>query len=953
MANAGYSQNVNNIISTLNKKADTNLANSAKAGEIESIANSAASAAQSAATVAHAASELINTALPQKINKNGDTFNGSVVVDGDLTVTGEINATITGSSESAMSATKDSSGNVIVDTYATKDQLNTTNTNVATNTTNITTAQNRADSAYTLANSKVSSSNGTMSFILDDYSVDFRRAGDEDNYTVSLVTNKILDNSKVYNTLIDANGKFLPEFGTDLAVNNATVSLKNGNDVISSVTVNNVANATSATKATQDASGNVIVDTYATKSELTTGLSGKADSSHGTHVTYSTTAPKANGTADVGTATTVSRSDHVHPLQTTVSGSSGSCTGNAATATKLAATKTISISGGATGTATAFDGSSNITIPVTALDVSKATAGTLPVARGGTGLTASPSMLTNLASTTADNVLQASPRPGVTGVLPVANGGTGSSTKNFVDLSSDQTIAGIKTFTSDIKQNNAKPIVVHSNSGLTKGTAPNTAAYWDIEFTDKYGSGSTNRIGAIVTTLTTANAASTSMYAYKQENGASTSATIGIHYPASGNPYATAPTPDSTTNDTKIATTAWVRDRINKIVDCSTDAATVAKEVTVDGFVLETGARVLIRFTVTNTAASPTLNVSGTGAKAIYYRNAAITAGYLAANRIYEFVYDGAQYELIGDVNTDTNTKVTQTVTTTNAEYALLAMADAAATANKTNSTRFASAVTLNPSTQRITAKGLKSPALGTSYVSTAQTDGAVLDTSVSSGAYMGYLRYPSTNGAFTFAGYKGEIGFYYLTKENIDAGTNTVTHSLKFNESGLLTSSGGFKGALTGNASTATKATQDSAGQQINTTYIKGLSVSGKTITYTKGDGTTGTITTQDTNTTYSNMTAATADADGKAGLVPAPAAGKQTSFLRGDGTWVVPTNTDTKVTNTLATTTKAYVTGTTSATTNTGTQVFDTGVYLGTTAGYLHVTRIVFSNGAQLWVG
>ena len=58
------------------------------------------------------------------------------------------------------------------------------------------------------------------------------------------------------------------------------------------------------------------------------------------------------------------------------------------------------------------------------------------------------------------------------------------------------------------------------------------------------------------------------------------------------------------------------------------------------------------------------------------------------------------------------------------------------------------------------------------------------------------------------------------------------------------------IKGSLNGNASTATKATQDSAGQQINKTYIKGLSVSGKTITYTKGDGTTGTITTQDTNT-------------------------------------------------------------------------------------------------------
>lgn len=53
-----------------------------------------------------------------------------------------------------------------------------------------------------------------------------------------------------------------------------------------------------------------------------------------------------------------------------------------------------------------------------------------------------------------------------------------------------------------------------------------------------------------------------------------------------------------------------------------------------------------------------------------------------------------------------------------------------------------------------------------------------------------------------------------------------------------------------------------------------------------------------------------------------------------------IAATNTDTKVTNTLATTTKAYVTGTTSATTNTGTQVFDTGVYLDTTAGTLVAT-------------
>lgn len=44
---------------------------------------------------------------------------------------------------------------------------------------------------------------------------------------------------------------------------------------------------------------------------------GAAASSHGTHVTYSSTAPAMNGTASVGSASTVARSDHVHPSDTT------------------------------------------------------------------------------------------------------------------------------------------------------------------------------------------------------------------------------------------------------------------------------------------------------------------------------------------------------------------------------------------------------------------------------------------------------------------------------------------------------------------------------------------------------------------------------------------------------------------------------------------------------------
>ena len=87
-------------------------------------------------------------------------------------------------------------------------------------------------------------------------------------------------------------------------------------------------------------------------------------------------------------------------------------------------------------------------------------------------------------------------------------------------------------------------------------------------------------------------------------------------------------------------------------------------------------------------------------------------------------------------------------------------------------------------------------------------------------------------------------------------------------------------------------KALGDKNGKDL-TTYITGLSVNEKTITYTRGNGTSGTIQTQDTNTTYSAFKGATSSAAGGTGLVPAPAAGQQARFLRGDGTWQTPPNT------------------------------------------------------------
>ena len=92
-----------------------------------------------------------------------------------------------------------------------------------------------------------------------------------------------------------------------------------------------------------------------------------------------------------------------------------------------------------------------------------------------------------------------------------------------------------------------------------------------------------------------------------------------------------------------------------------------------------------------------------------------------------------------------------------------------------------------------------------------------------------------------------------------------------------------------------ATKAQKDSREQVIDSTYIKGLSANGRTITVTKGDGTTSTITTQDTND---------------------------------------------KVKNDLNQNTKAYITGTTSGSSNTGTQIFDSNVFLDAAPGVLCAT-------------
>lgn len=98
---------------------------------------------------------------------------------------------------------------------------------------------------------------------------------------------------------------------------------------------------------------------------------------------------------------------------------------------------------------------------------------------------------------------------------------------------------------------------------------------------------------------------------------------------------------------------------------CGTAAATAAKVVTVETFPLSAGkplvgTMIVVKFSATNTGASPTLNVNNTGAAGIWYNAAAYTsngniAGY--ANRYTTYMWDGTYWVWISHgTDNDTNT---------------------------------------------------------------------------------------------------------------------------------------------------------------------------------------------------------------------------------------------------------------------------------------------------------
>ena len=167
---------------------------------------------------------------------------------------------------------------------------------------------------------------------------------------------------------------------------------------------------------------------------------------------------------------------------------------------------------------------------------------------------------------------------------------------------------------------------------------------------------------------------------------------------------------------------------VNNFVSCSTAAATAAKTVTIDGFRLLSGAQVRVKFTNANTASSPTLNVSNTGAKPIYY-NGLYSTSFTStsfpfdADKIYTFTYDGTYWRLEGDwLNT-------VTATSTSANYPLILGPSASAGATITSGDKMlytdsVNSLYYNPNTNILFAPNLqvttnlKFPAPSTTYPS-------------------------------------------------------------------------------------------------------------------------------------------------------------------------------------------------------------------------------------------
>ena len=110
---------------------------------------------------------------------------------------------------------------------------------------------------------------------------------------------------------------------------------------------------------------------------------------------------------------------------------------------------------------------------------------------------------------------------------------------------------------------------------------------------------------------------------------------------------------------------------------------------------------------------------------------------------------------------------------------------------------------------------------------------------------------------------------------------------------SGDVTGSVSFDGSKNVTITTDVPAMRGATSSAAGAAGLVPAPTAGSANKYLRNDGTWATP--PDTNTTYSNMGGSSTSAAGRAGLVPAPAKGANNRYLRCDGTWSVPPDTNT----------------------------------------------------------
>ena len=117
-------------------------------------------------------------------------------------------------------------------------------------------------------------------------------------------------------------------------------------------------------------------------------------------------------------------------------------------------------------------------------------------------------------------------------------GWANSANNNIVHKSGNETIGGTKTFTSNPYIKNAETRLYMNNTQQTKGTAPSSNVWSSVNFNDANG----NLMGRYRQLYEADKSNRVELQVQKANSSSDTdSATMGIKYPASGNPYGFAP----------------------------------------------------------------------------------------------------------------------------------------------------------------------------------------------------------------------------------------------------------------------------------------------------------------------------------------------------------------------------------------------------------------------------